>query len=101
MQDEFTFNPAVHMVPVPEPLDNTERKLLRDLAQPGLPLWKILRQFSDYQNGLKESLGDPEQDLEDVATRRNFAKVQNAIAAVTQLMNMIEQALALEPETTK
>ena len=100
MKDEFTFDPAVHRVPEPEPLDNTERKLLRDLAQPGLPLWKVLRQFTDYQSGLKESLGDPEQDLEDVAVRRNFAKVQNAIAACTQLMNMFEQTLQLEPEKT-
>lgn len=93
MQTEFQFKPFVAEIAEPEPLSNTERQLLRELAEPGLPLWKIMRQLHDYREGLKEAIADPEFDLEDPAVRRTFAKIQNGIASITDVFSRFEQAL--------
>lgn len=96
MTDDFTIDFARGRVPVPEPLSNTERTLLRDLAHPGLPLWKVLRELDDYREGLKEALVDVKQDIEDPEIRAKWRQVQNAAGAITQVLAKFEAALTLE-----
>ena len=99
VQSVFKFDPARLRVPEPQDLDNTERVLLRDLLAPGLPLWKIVRQCVDYRDGLKESLSDPEMDLENPETRRAVFKTQTAIAAINDLIQRIETMLYIEGDS--
>lgn len=89
----FTFDPARERVPSPQDLSITDRQLLRDLCTPGLPLWKVLRQLSDYRDGLLESLSDPKVDVWTDEGRKAYMKVQTSIHAINDLFNRIEQAV--------
>lgn len=56
MPEPFKLAGLKAEIPVIEDLSNTERALLRSLAEPGNPLWKILRSLIDYRDGLTQSL---------------------------------------------
>ena len=56
MAEPFKFDPMSKEVPEVEDLTNGERELLRGLAEPGNPLWKIMRKIVDYREGLTQSL---------------------------------------------
>lgn len=56
MSEPFKLAGLAIEVPIVEDLSNTERALLRSLAEPGNPLWKILRKMIEYREGLQQSL---------------------------------------------
>jgi hypothetical protein len=78
-------------VPVVEDLSNTERAMLRGLAEPGAPLWKIMRKMFDYADDLKQSLISV--DLTDEASLKAAAKIQATIIAAYWVQQTFETAL--------
>lgn len=76
---------------VVEDLTNGEREQLRALAEPGGPLWKIIRSMLDYGESLTQSLITA--NLLDAGELQRAQKVQAAIAACAWVQETIKQAL--------
>jgi len=91
MAKQFKFDAAFDDVPVPEDLTNGERAILRDMLEPGNPLWKIMRSMLDYREGLKQGLlGTDLTNQKDIEAAR---KVQATAVAIYWLEEMIAQSL--------
>lgn len=93
---EFQFKELEVEVPQVPDLGNTEKEILRGLAEPGGPLWKIMRRMRAYGEGLKEALATA--DLDDPAAIRAVKKIQATIAAVAWVEATFESALTPGPE---
>lgn len=88
MENGFKLRGLANEVPEVEDLSNTERALLRELAEPGGPLWKIMRRMHDYGEELKQSLVGA--DFDDPLQLRAMRKVQATITA----SHWVEQTFA-------
>lgn len=79
-------------------LSNTERAMLRGLAEPGGPLWKIVRSMVDYGDGLKQALVTA--DFDNPGEQAAIRKVQATYLAIIWVQNTLEAALTdvVEPE---
>lgn len=80
-------------------LSNTERAMLRGLAEPGGALWKIMRSMIDYGEGLRDSLATA--DFDNPAQQAAIRKVQATYLATVWVKETLEAALTdvVEPET--
>lgn len=76
-------------------LTNGERAMLRPLAEPGGPLWKIFRSMLDYGDGLRESLVSA--DLLNPEEVNRARKVQAVVIAVDWTLETFKQALVDVP----
>ena len=91
----YKFSGDSSEIPNPETLSNTERAMLREMAQPGGPLWKVFRSMVDFGEGLSQSLiGSDLLDPQQVNAAR---KTQATIIAVAWVMETFEQALTDQP----
>lgn len=87
-----TFKIDLDPVPVEVTnLSNTDRALLRSMAETGGPLWKILRAMLDYGAALRENL--IMVDLDDESQRKAARKVQSTIQAVEWVRETFELAM--------
>jgi hypothetical protein len=72
-------------------LTNAERAMLRSLAEPGMPLWKILRRMVDYGQGLQQSL--LKANVYNPAELGRIANVQATALACIWVQENFEAAL--------
>lgn len=77
-------------------LSNTERRILRDLAQEGGPLGKIIQSMVDYGSGLREAL--VMVDLTDEAQVRGAMKTQATVQACQWVLDTFAANLADDEE---
>lgn len=96
---EYTFIGRKIEIPNPEDLSNTERAMLRGMAEPGAPLWKVLRKMVDYVEGLTQSLIGV--DLLDPAEVTQARKVQATIQAAQWAIDTFSAALSDVEEPDK
>lgn len=89
---KFTLGGSALEIPEPQDLSNTEREILRGLAEPGGGLWKILRSMVDYGEGLKQAL--VAADFSDEAQMSQARKVQATIVACQWVTETFENALS-------
>lgn len=96
---DFKMSGTSVEIPEVPGLSNTERAMLRGLAEPGAPLWKIMRSMVDYGEGLKQALVTA--DFDDPAQQAAIRKVQAAYVAVQWVQSTFEAALTDVPEAPK
>jgi hypothetical protein len=100
MMDAERFHLIGTSAEIPEVpgLSNTERAILRGLAEPGGALWKIMRSMVDYGEGLKQALMSA--DFDNPAQQAAIRKVQATYLATVWLQETLEAALTdvVEPE---
>jgi hypothetical protein len=78
-------------VPIPAELSNIERGMLRQMAEPGQPLWKVLRKMVDYGAELKDAIVSA--DLTDPSELGGARKVQATIVAIEWVQQTFEAAM--------
>jgi hypothetical protein len=96
---KYEFKGTSIEIPNPEALSNTERAMLREMALPGNPLWKIFRSMVDYGESLSKSLVTV--DLTDPASVNAARTVQATILAVQWVQDTFAQALSDVEEESK
>lgn len=96
MADNFALRGTSIEIPEVPALSNTERAMLRGLAEPGAPLWKIMRSMIDYGESLKQAL--MVADFDDPSQVAALRKVQATYVAITWVQTTFENALTDVPE---
>lgn len=99
MTEKFRFEQLEVEIPEVDDLGNAEKEILRGLAEPGGPLWKIMRRMTSYGEELKQSLITV--DLDDPDQVRAVRKVQATIIAIAWVHSTFEQALQTVPTERK
>lgn len=80
-------------------LDEAEKALLIPMAEPGAPLWKIIKSMVDYADQLKIAL--VEADLTDPVQINAARKVQATIVAAAWVKETFNAALTPSEKETK
>lgn len=79
-------------------LNNTDRRMLATMAEPGGPLWKIIHGMLDYASGLSASLVNA--DFKTESGREVAFEIQASARAAVWTVNTLTAAMTpLEEET--